>query len=342
MLCRRHILRAFSSRPQPLLRARQVSRISARPAYYATCNPLIPLTPRVPHRSTRRYASAAIQRLAQEGMEIPIEPSEYRQILARAKKVWPRPPSVPDTWSCTWEEWAYLLTFYWLSPYYLMLPQIEMLVNIRHRIPGETRPILFSNERQAFVFTLVNSPKEFFLFDGGTSILYRVQGVRNEHTLVQLMDKGDEALEAKLQVVPPNEEGEDALKRILERDETVIPLLADKFLDYTPLPTTPWEEGIAPEDENFLEADFMEEIDGLYEEAQNVEKAQKLQAMEDGVDSRSEEIWEEEEDDDDLDPDEKHPLEEALDNIDNMEDVEELLKLAREEEEARKTTRSTH
>ncbi|GLB40397.1 hypothetical protein LshimejAT787_0802680 [Lyophyllum shimeji] len=318
MLRRTHLSRVFAH-PPPLLRnARRIPHT----------RPVFPATSSLVTQPRRRYTSAAVERLQREGMQIPIQPSEYRQIIARAKKVWPRPPAVPDGWSCTWQDWAYLLTFYWLSPYYLMLPQIEMAVNIQHGIPGETRPLLFSNDRQSFVFTLVNSPKEFFLFDGAKSVLYRVQGVRNEHQLVQLMARGDEAFEATLEVVPPNEEGEDALRRILERDETVIPLLAEKFLDYTPVPTNPWEEGVVSDGDELPELDLEEELKSLYNEV----KEQKERALKEGIDlEQLQTDAKSEEDAEDAEVDEKHPIEEALDNLDNVEDVEELIKFVQEQ-----------
>ncbi|KAF5382205.1 hypothetical protein D9615_004386 [Tricholomella constricta] len=324
----RHILHSFSRRPALAPALVNNARILAQPRRFT-------------------HWQSASERLDKEGVTIPIEPSEYRQILARTKQVWPCPRALPPGWSCKWEDWAYLLTFYWLSPYYLMLPQIEMVVNIRHRIPGETRPILFSNERQAFVFTLVDSPRQFFLFDGAGSVLYRVAGISNEQALVQLMTQGDDAFQAKLQLVPPDEEGEEALMRILARDATVIPLLAEKFLDYTPVPTKQWEEGNLPVDEEFPMEEFLQDLQGLEE----MEKEHKLQSTQDGFDleglpgeeeGRAEIPERMEEDDDDDDDDELHPIEQALDNIDNMEDVEELMKLARQEEETRKTSTRGH
>ncbi|KAG6862560.1 hypothetical protein C0995_000108 [Termitomyces sp. Mi166 len=170
---------------------------------------------------------------------------EREILLAHASNSWPPPPFVPPNWSCTWSEWEGLVTFYWLSSYYLMLPQVEMHVNIQYGIRGQTRPILFSNERDAFVFTIVDS-NEYFLFDGCFSALFRIKDVCNDHELVELMAQGDDALVERFEDLEESEEGLSVIQRILERDETVIPLLAEKFLHYTPVTTTPGMESTSP------------------------------------------------------------------------------------------------
>jgi hypothetical protein len=131
-----------------------------------------------------------------------------------------------------------------------MLPQIEMLVNIRYRIPGETRPILFSDEKQSFVFTLVENKRRFFMYNIGEQVLWEFDGMESEEELVRQMDANFGALERGMKKLVPDDEGEDCVERILARDETVIPVLAEKFLDYTPEATHEWEENpnaIGPE-----------------------------------------------------------------------------------------------
>jgi hypothetical protein len=147
---------------------------------------------------------------------------EARAVIARAKEVWPCPPIIPAGWSCSWEHWSYLLTFYWLSPYYLMLPQIEMIVNIRYRIPGETRPILFSNEQQSFIFTLVDDERRFFMCNIAEQALWEFMGVEDEENLVQRMDDDFGALESEMKMLVPDEEGEECVKRILARGHTGV------------------------------------------------------------------------------------------------------------------------
>ncbi|KAG6851099.1 hypothetical protein H0H93_000979 [Arthromyces matolae] len=168
---------------------------------------------------------------------------EIETFLAHIEKFWPPPPSVPSGWSCNWTDWERLLSYYWLSPYYLKLTQIEMHVNLQYGIPGSTRPILFSNERDMFVFNIVRS-NTYYLFHGATSVLYRFnKDVFNENSLIELMKKGDDAVVSKLEELEECKEGLAAIQRIRQRDATVIPLLADQFLHYTPLLTTPSMEG---------------------------------------------------------------------------------------------------
>ncbi|KAG6909072.1 hypothetical protein DXG01_002226 [Tephrocybe rancida] len=186
-----------------------------------------------------------------------INAEEYQQLLAHANKCWPAPPSVPSGWSCNWSEWDQLITYYWFSPYYLMLPQIDMHVNIQYGVRGDTRPVLFSNEHQSFIFAI---SKKYFLFDGAQSALYRIKDVRSDHQLVDLFAEGDGVFVARLKAVGANEEGQAVLRRIIERDETVIPLLAEKYLDYTPEPTTPWMERSTVEMTPEMKAQY-EEVD---------------------------------------------------------------------------------
>ncbi|KAG6817679.1 hypothetical protein H0H87_005438 [Tephrocybe sp. NHM501043] len=122
-----------------------------------------------------------------------------------------------------------------------MIPEIEIHVNIQYAVRGETRPILFSNERQSFTFAIVGS-SQYFLFDGPHNGLYRIRDVRSDRQLAALLADGDDALIARLEAVEESEEGEDVINRILSRDETVIALLAEKYLDYTPVETTPFME----------------------------------------------------------------------------------------------------
>jgi hypothetical protein len=243
--------------------------------------------PAIVSRSNSTTASA---RLNDEGLELPmVRPKfsisnydnpdlflalqaddEARAVIARAKEVWPCPPIVPAGWSCAWEHWSYLLTFYWFSPYYLMLPQIEMIVNIRYRIPGETRPILFSNEQQSFIFTLVDDGRRFFMYNIAEQALWEFMGVEDEESLVRRMDDDFGALESEMKKLVPDEEGEECVKRILARDETVIPVLAEKFLDHTPEPTHQWDEDMTADGGEVFDED--EETVALEKLAEDMEE----------------------------------------------------------------------
>ncbi len=118
-----------------------------------------------------------------------------------------------------------------------------MIVNILYNLPGETRPLLFSNSRDQFVFTLFKEPTRFFLYDVNKQFLAEFDNVASEEELVLRMDEDPEVL--PLTILSPNLEGESAIQRILARDETVIPVLAENFLDYTPQASEPSQENPA-------------------------------------------------------------------------------------------------
>ncbi|PFH46296.1 hypothetical protein AMATHDRAFT_88396 [Amanita thiersii Skay4041] len=183
---------------------------------------------------------SARQRLEEEGLATTLDQNQVQQIIEHAIKVWPAPSRIPPGWSSSWEHWIYLLTFYWFSPYFLTIPQIEMIVNIQYRLAGETRPLLFSNSKAQFIFTLIEDPTRFFLYDTNDQALYEFENVWSEEDLVTQMVNDPEALPLRQMV--PDPEGEDAIRRILDRDETVVSVLAEKFLGYAPQVTEPWEE----------------------------------------------------------------------------------------------------
>ncbi|KAH0585181.1 hypothetical protein H2248_008437 [Termitomyces sp. 'cryptogamus'] len=257
MLTRRHIAQLVLRKP--LFTSRSILTSISRPVCIAFPKP------GVPGARTKRLFTTNNNIIPAKFGPI-INPDEYEKLLAHACKCWPPAPSVPPNWSCTWSEWEALLSYYWFSPYYLMLPQIELHVNIQYGIRGETRPILFSNERDAFVFTIVDSNR-YFLFDGQFSALYCIKGVSNDHQLVELMIEGDDALVARFEAIEESEEGLSAMQRILARDETVIPLLAEKFLHYTPVPTTPRMERNAPDSSPEQDAQFAEYMSRWQEES---------------------------------------------------------------------------
>ena len=217
-----------------------------------------------------------------------------------------------------------------------MLPQIEMLVNIKHRIPGETRPILFSTTNNAFIFTLVEDETKLFYADGEKGEVWRFEGVHGEHELVSVMSQegGEEKVKKMLNKVTPDGEGQNVLTRILERDETVIPVLADKFLDYTPIKSMPWEEGGFVGDVQVSEEEEVELLNAMVKEAEEYAGKHGIVGMEDkeGNDLAEEEEQEEEE----LEPDKlEQEVDAALRNFDRLRgvDMEDLERVAAEEDE---------
>ncbi|KAJ4487661.1 hypothetical protein J3R30DRAFT_3430204 [Lentinula aciculospora] len=220
--------------------------------------------------SERPSDSVSKSDAANEGDEMDIYTAQtILSILDRAKQVWPSPKvPVPPGWSADWDSWDMLLSIYWTSPQYLMLPLIEMIFNIYFGTKGETRPIVYSTselgltnpdaeegerdrEYKAFVFTVVERPDEFYLSEfHDEPALFRIllpdpkdsQPQENqqlvESLLVELLATPDRLAFERMQ---PSPEGSAALHRILARDRTVIPEL-EHFLGYVPEHTELWEE----------------------------------------------------------------------------------------------------
>jgi hypothetical protein len=77
-----------------------------------------------------------------------------------------------------------------------MFPHIKRIVKILHRIPGETRPILFSNEKQTFILTLVENERRLFMYDSAGLRLSELKGVGNAEEFLRRMDHDFWALES--------------------------------------------------------------------------------------------------------------------------------------------------
>ncbi|KAJ7752885.1 hypothetical protein B0H16DRAFT_780883 [Mycena metata] len=101
---------------------------------------------------TRAYSDDAQTRIQDEGIPLHNSGPTTAALLAYAQTHWPAPSVIPPGWSADWRKWDYLLTLFAFSPYFLRLPQIEMLVNVKYAIPGEVRPIMFSTARESVVF----------------------------------------------------------------------------------------------------------------------------------------------------------------------------------------------
>ncbi|KAF9077164.1 hypothetical protein BDP27DRAFT_599441 [Rhodocollybia butyracea] len=173
--------------------------------------------------------------------------------------------SYSDGWSADWEHWDMLLSIYWTSPQYLMLPQIEMVVNLLFGIPGETRPIVYRED--CFVFTMVDRPSEFYLLQWEGPNLSKIRNAATESSVVELLSDTDDL---DLEVLEVSEEGAVALQRIMDRDSTVIPEL-EKFLGYVPQHTELSEE--RPDI-------YQEELEKMTEDERIAETQRLMQALE--------------------------------------------------------------
>jgi hypothetical protein len=132
----------------------------------------------------------------------------------------------------------------------------------------------------------VENDRRFFMYDAAEQALWEFRGVENEKDLVRRMDEDFGALESGMEKLVPDEEGEECLKRIFARDETVIPVLAEKFLDYTPEATDEWEEGSSWNEE--LDED--EEVEAPEKLAEDVYKTLGPEGERAKMDSMKEEL----------------------------------------------------
>lgn len=141
------------------------------------------------------------------------------------------------------------MTFFHPSPYFLMLPQVEMIMNIKYGLKGTMVPVFFSNEKNASIFRLENPPggvsteneKYFYVDIGNDKPVSKLEEVHNSVDLVRMLEAQGVTGELSRTALSPHPEGTSTLDRILERDLSVIPI-ASEFLGYTPAVTEPIEE----------------------------------------------------------------------------------------------------
>ncbi|KAJ6478117.1 hypothetical protein C8R47DRAFT_1139378 [Mycena vitilis] len=221
----------------------------------------------VKKRYTLQYSDEARDRIAEEGIPLQNSGPTTATLLAYAAANWPSPSVIPPGWSNNWKHWDYLLTLFAYSPYFLRLPQIEMLINIKFGIPGEVRPIMYSDERESVVFSTEITPDpdgpddvapdgagHVFLLNCRTFDVYTYDAEQSENApdtieelvlLIAAAPTPEGVPMAQLELDP---EGEAVLQRILARDASVIPLLESDFLGYAPRATERDEELVSADD----------------------------------------------------------------------------------------------
>ncbi|KAJ7486617.1 hypothetical protein FB451DRAFT_1227649 [Mycena latifolia] len=239
---------------------------------YFICRSLhwrIPRVVPIQKTSTRRYSEAAEERLRTEGVPLRNSGPTTAALLAYAAGNWAAPSVVPPGWSTDYKSWTHLLTLFAYSPYFLRLPQIEMLVNVKYGIPGEVRPLMFHPARDALVFQIDVQSEAEDGTGGGAQVhyldcasfelwTYERGDVDTIDELVVLIGAAPTPEGVPLVRLEPDPAGEAALKRILERDESVIPLLEKEFLGYAPHATTPAEELVSADEEARTQRDKLE------------------------------------------------------------------------------------
>ncbi|KAF7310163.1 hypothetical protein MIND_00389700 [Mycena indigotica] len=261
--CRR---RALQTLP---LRAYSVSLALRHPLRLPATTGIAPAPTKSKGASMRRgYAEVrdVKARLEEEGLPLKNSGPTTAALLAYADAYWLPPTDVPEGWSTDWKSWDYLLTLFAYSPYFLRLPQIEMLVNIRYAVPGEVKPVMYSADHAGLVFAVDREDAEAEAdpeYEGAAEVYYlncrtfslymfdpdHAPHVPPPQTIDELLMLIGTAPGAPEEAIPllalePDEHGQAVLNRILNRDASVIPVLEKEFLSYAPKATTPEEEMI--------------------------------------------------------------------------------------------------
>ncbi|KAJ7103903.1 hypothetical protein C8R44DRAFT_808334 [Mycena epipterygia] len=248
------------SRPPLFLPCRALHwRISRRPHPAPKRSP----APHIRVRQARAYSEEARARLEADGVPLGNSGPTTAVLLAYAESNWPPPSVVPAGWSTDWRRFPYLLTLFAYSPYFLRLPQIEMLVTIKHAVPGEARPLMYHPTRDLLVFAidkpeLADGPEgaaQLLLLDCKAFEVWTYDEDAGEDApdtvdeLCLLIGAAPSPEGVPMVRLEPDPDGVAALQRILDRDLTVIPLLTSEFLGYEPTPTERAEELVTADQE---------------------------------------------------------------------------------------------
>ena len=207
-------------------------------------------------------------------MLTPQDPKRLKEIRDHAVSHWRRFRRLPAGWQSKWDKWELLFTFYYPTPhYFVLMPQIDIVVNVRYAIPGEARPLMYNNELEAFFFrmaergtredtTAKETPGQIYYMDWQGEELYSVEEAGMIKDIAQQMIAGDGIQGLKLKRLEPDAEGEKVLERVLERDEAVLPVLVEQYLGYTPAPSEELQNKLLEQSEEELG----ETLEGLAEQ----------------------------------------------------------------------------
>ncbi|KAJ7698035.1 hypothetical protein B0H17DRAFT_1197026 [Mycena rosella] len=234
--------------------------------------------PALQKTKTRLYSDVAEARLREQGIPLANSAPTTAALLAYADGNWHAPSVIPAGWSSDWKSWTHLLTLFAYSSYFLRLPQIEMLVNVKHGIPGEVRPLMFHHARDALVFQ-VDVPDT-----GGAQVhyldcarfelwTYAREDVDTIEELCLLIGAASTPEGVPLVRVDPDPDGEAAIKRILARDESVVAALEREFLGYAPRVTTPEEELVSADEQDRVLREKL--ADGIRRTRANIQEAEE-------------------------------------------------------------------
>jgi hypothetical protein len=195
-----------------------------------------------------------------------------RDIHEHARKYWRRFRNLPEGWRTNWDNWQHLLTFYYPTPhYFLLVPQIDILLNVRYGIPGEARPLMFNDELEAFFFEVAErgvrtdlaareKPRTIYFVDWKVEEVYLVENAKTIKEVSHAMVTGGGLDGLRLKQLETDPEGEKIIDRVMEEDEEVIPLLVGR-LGYTPTPTEDLVDKYLEESQEILGGELVHEIE---------------------------------------------------------------------------------
>ncbi|EAU90684.2 hypothetical protein CC1G_03953 [Coprinopsis cinerea okayama7 len=215
------------------------------------------------------------------GDDILIDMDHVNAILDYANTHWPRTKTLPTGWSCTWPNWENLISFFYpTSQYFVVIPQIDFIINVRYAIPGEVQPVMFNNDLNAFVFEVVERKSEeevqaqmakdkeqlererqkdqdrhrkLYYLDWEEGELYHITNAHTPRQLARLMIHSGGLSALSLSLIQSDPKGEEVADRILARDASVVPLLEENYLGYTPVPSTDLSNHYLQETEQLME-----------------------------------------------------------------------------------------
>ncbi|KAJ7750107.1 hypothetical protein DFH07DRAFT_941967 [Mycena maculata] len=197
----------------------------------------------------RTYSDDTEPRVVDEGLPLHNSDPTTATVLAYADAEWLPPSVVPQGWSTDWANCPNLPSLFTLGPYFLPLPEIEMLINVKYGIPGEVRPLMYSHARDSVVFQIdmsdlqdvgTEGAVQVFLLDCRTSELWMYDADHDDNTpdtideLVLLIGAAPAPEGVPMVRLETDPEGEEAVRRVHARDASVIPLLESTFLVYAP------------------------------------------------------------------------------------------------------------
>ncbi|TFK20268.1 hypothetical protein FA15DRAFT_137099 [Coprinopsis marcescibilis] len=213
-----------------------------------------------------------------------IDPERVRQIHDYANTHWPRHRNLPSGWQSNWENWQLLLTFYYpTNQYFIIIPQIEFVVNIRYAIRGEVRPLMFNDDKESLIFEVVergaerevasvnpkkepDNPRQLYYLDWDEEELYAITNASTVRELSKKMIHGGGLKTLKRRRISPDPEGEAIIDRILDEDASVVPILEEQYLGYHPTPSDDLSDKYLDETEELLEEMGLGSIDEEFED----------------------------------------------------------------------------